>query len=174
MSRYRENSLSLSPEVKSPYSKESMGGRGGLLMRYLIGHCRNVRGVGKSMVVFHLFEELRYSKLNFRVLTTNRSFWRRKMEKWQLFKYHLKQRFCMDHGVDKPHNYGLYGILQLLQGSHLHNFPLKTLKLGQIAFHSLTFQLKCLDFQSNQYKKLDQVLSRFCNALLLPCTLESR
>ena len=94
MSRYRENSLSLSPEVKSPYPKESMlcaigvgeegggGGVGRLLMRYLIGHCRNVRGLANNMVVFHLFEELRYSKLNFRVLTTNRSFWRRKMEKW--------------------------------------------------------------------------------------------
>jgi len=30
--------------------------------------------------------------------------------------------------VDTPQNYeGLYGILQLLQGSHLDNFPLKTL-----------------------------------------------
>ena len=57
--------------------------------------------------------------------------------------------------VDRPQNYkGLYGILQLLQGSHLDNFLLKTLKLGWVAFHSLTFQLKCLDLQSNQYKKL--------------------
>ena len=58
-----------------------------------------------------------------------------------------------------------YGILQLVQGSHLDNFPLKTLKLGWVAFHSLTFQLKwkCLDFQSNQYKKLAPLLSRFCN-----------
>jgi len=57
--------------------------------------------------------------------------------------------------VDKPQNYkDLYGILQLLRGSHLHNFQLKTLKLGWVTFHSITFQLKCLDFQSNQYKKL--------------------
>ena len=70
--------------------------------------------------------------------------------------------------VDRPKNYkGLYAILQLLQGSHLDNFPQKTLKLGWVAFHSLTFQLKCLDFQSNQYKKLAPVLSRFCNGLLL-------
>ena len=34
----------------------------------------------------------------------------------------------------------LYGILQLLQGSHLDNFPQKTLKLDRVAFHSLTFQ----------------------------------
>ena len=39
--------------------------------------------------------------------------------------------------VDRPQNYkGLYGILQLLQGSHLDNFSLKTLKLGWVAFHS--------------------------------------
>ena len=63
-----------------------------------------------------------------------------------------KRRVFMDW-VDRPQNYkALYGILQLLQGSHLDNFPLKTLKLGWVAFHSLTFQLKCLDFQSNQCK----------------------
>ena len=37
--------------------------------------------------------------------------------------------------VDRPRNYkGLYGILQLLQGSHLDIFPQKTLKLGRVAF----------------------------------------
>ena len=67
---------------------------------------------------------------------------------------------------DKPQNCkGLCGILQLLQGSHLDNFPLKTLRLGWVAFHSLAFQLKCLDFQRNQYKKLVPVLSGFCNGL---------
>ena len=66
--------------------------------------------------------------------------------------------------VNKPQNYqDLCRILQLLRGSHLNNFPLKTLKLGWVAFHSVTFQLNCLDFQSNQYKKLAPVLSRFCN-----------
>ena len=47
----------------------------------------------------------------------------------------------------------LYEIWQLLQGSHLDNFLLRTLNLGWVAFHSLTVQLKCLDYQSNQYKK---------------------
>ena len=57
--------------------------------------------------------------------------------------------------VGKSQNYkNLYGILQLLRGSHLHNFQLKTLKRGWVTFHSITFQLKCLDFQSNQFKKL--------------------
>ena len=43
--------------------------------------------------------------------------------------------------VERTKTYkGLYGILQLLQGSHLDNFPQKTLKLGREAFHSLTFQ----------------------------------
>ena len=32
-----------------------------LWSRYTIGHCRNVRGLGKSMVVFCVFEKLRYS-----------------------------------------------------------------------------------------------------------------
>ena len=64
--------------------------------------------------------------------------------------------------IERSQNYkGLYGIFQLLQGSHLDNFKLKTLKHVWIAFHSLTFQLKCLDFQSNQYNKLAPVLSRF-------------
>ena len=68
--------------------------------------------------------------------------------------------------VDRPKNYkGLYGILQLLQGSHLDNFQQRTLKLGRVAFHSVTFQFQCLDFQSNQYKKLAPVPSRFCNGL---------
>ena len=68
--------------------------------------------------------------------------------------------------VDEPQNYkGLYGILQLFQGSHLNNFPLKILKLGWVAFYSVAFQLKCLDFQSNQHKELVPVLSRFCNGL---------
>ena len=52
--------------------------------------------------------------------------------------------------VDKPQNYkDLYGILQLLQGSHLNNFPLKTRTLGCVAFHSVTFELKCLDFRNS-------------------------
>ena len=43
--------------------------------------------------------------------------------------------------VDMPKNYkGLHGILQLLQGSHLDNFPQKTLKIGRVAFHLLKFQ----------------------------------
>ena len=42
--------------------------------------------------------------------------------------------------------------LRLLQGSHLDNFPLKTLKLGWVAFHSLTFQLKLWDYQYNLIK----------------------
>ena len=67
--------------------------------------------------------------------------------------------------VDRPKHYALYGILQLLQGSHLDDFPQKTLKLGRVVFLSLTFQFLSLDFQSNQYKKLAPVPSRFCNGL---------
>ena len=42
--------------------------------------------------------------------------------------------------VDRPQNYkALYGIFQPFQASYLDNFPLKTLKLDWVAFHSLTF-----------------------------------
>ena len=50
-----------------------------------------------------------------------------------------------------------------MQVSH---FALKALKLNLVAFHSITFQLKCLDFRYNEYyKKLVPVLSHFCNGL---------
>ena len=55
-------------------------------------------------------------------------------------------------GVDRQQKYkALYGILQLLlfQGSHLDNFPPKTLKLGWVAFDSTRFQLKCLDIRNS-------------------------
>ena len=58
---------------------------------------------------------------------------------------------------------------QLLQGSDLDTFLLKTLRLDWVAFHSVIFQLKCLDFQCNHCKKLVPVLSRFCNGLLATC-----
>ena len=68
--------------------------------------------------------------------------------------------------MDWVQNYkDFYGILQLLRGSHWNNFLQKTLNLDWVAFHLVTFQLKCLEFQSNQYKKLVPVLSRFCNWL---------
>ena len=71
--------------------------------------------------------------------------------------------------ADRPQNYKgtvCMEYFKLLQCLHLDNFPLKTLKLGWVAFHSLTFQLKYLDFQSYQYEKLAPALSRFCNGLL--------
>ena len=71
-----------------------------------------------------------------------------------------KKSLCMDW-VDRPQKYK--------EGSNLDNFPLKTLKLGWVAFYSLTFQLKFLDFHSNQYKKLAPVLSRFYNGQCFLC-----
>jgi len=51
--------------------------------------------------------------------------------------------------VDRLQNFmGLRGILQLLQGSHLDNFPLNTLNLDSVAFYSVTCQLKCFNFES--------------------------
>ena len=44
--------------------------------------------------------------------------------------------------VDRPQNSrGLYGILQLLQGSHMDNYSLKTLKLGWVAVEMFRFYL---------------------------------
>ena len=58
--------------------------------------------------------------------------------------------------VDQPQKYNdLYGIVQFLQGSHLEN-SLKILKIGWVAFYSLTFQLKGFDFQSNQERNSPQ------------------
>ena len=133
-----------------------------------IGNCRNVRGLGNSKVAFRLSEKLRHSNersANLVVFTASISIKRRKMAKWQLLKYYVKQRVCMDW-VEKPQNYkDLYGILQTLRGCHLKRSLQRTLKLGQIAFHALKFQLRCLNSQSNQCKKLVPVLSRFCNWL---------
>ena len=75
-----------------------------------------------------------------------------------VLKYHSNLRVCMDW-VDRTQNYkGLYGILPILQGSQLDNFPLKSLLLGLVGYHSLTFQLKCVDFNL-----IAPVLSRFCH-----------
>ena len=75
-------------------------------------------------------------QLYFRVFTTNTSIWRRKMTKWQLYKYHPKQRVCMDW-VDRPRNYkGLYGILQLCKVPIWTIFHRKFLNLvGQLFIH---------------------------------------
>ena len=101
-------------------------------------------------------------QLNLEEFTTNRNIWWRKMVALQISP---KTESLYGLGRQAIKGKGLYGLFQLLQGSHLDNFLLKNLKLGWLAFHLLTFQLKCLDCQSNQYKKLALVLSRFCNWL---------
>ena len=90
--------------------------------------------------------------------------------KWQIVALQISPKIESNlYGLGRQAtNYkpGLVWKLQLLQGSHLDNFPLKALKLGLVAFHSETFQLKCLlDFQWNHYKKQIPVLSCFCNGL---------
>ena len=66
--------------------------------------------------------------------------------------------------VDKSQNFGSIRICMVL--CNFCEVPIWTiLKLGWVAFYSEAFQLKCLDFQSTQYKKLVPVLSRFCNWL---------
>ena len=54
----------------------------------------------------------------------------------------------------------LYGLgRQAKQFARLPFGQFSTLKLDWVAFYSVTYQSKCLDFQSNQYKKLVPVLS---------------
>ena len=98
------------------------------------------------MAVFRLFAKLRYSNersTKFESLYHEQKYLGEENGKMVALQIPPKQRLCMDW-VDRPQNdKGLYGILQLLQGSHLDNFPLKTLKFGWVAFHSVTFQLNC-------------------------------
>ena len=85
------------------------------------------------------------------------------MAKWQLFKYHLKQRVCIDW-VDKykPQNYkDLYGILQTLRFPHLNNFLRKTLKLGWVAFHSLTYLALSTQISPRSIKMVYQLFTQY-------------
>ena len=79
-------------------------------------------------------------QLNFRVFTANRRIWEEN-GKMVPFQISPKIESLYGLGIDRPQ--GLYGILQLLLGSHLDNFLLKTLKLGWVAFNSITFPLEC-------------------------------
>ena len=51
----------ISPQYFSDSASGSASGSGFPISWFSIGHYRNVRGLGKSMVVFRLFEKLRYS-----------------------------------------------------------------------------------------------------------------
>jgi len=60
----------VSKSITSHRSPKRNVSNGGLWLKYKslygdrefdIGNCRNARGLGKSKVVFHLFEKLRYS-----------------------------------------------------------------------------------------------------------------
>ena len=116
------------------------------------------------MAVFRLFEKLRHlneRSSKFESLNQEYKYLEEENGKMVALQISPKVESLYMDWVDKPKNYkDLYRILQLLRGFHLNNFPLKTLKLGWVAFHSVTFQFKCLDFQSYQYKKLVPVLSR--------------
>ena len=48
--------------------------------------------------------------------------------------------------VDKPQNYKEWYGFATFAKLYLNIFLLKTLKLGWLAFFSVIFQLKCLDF----------------------------
>ena len=72
--------------------------------------------------------------------------------------------------VDKPQNFkSLYGILEVLQGSHLECFLLTTLNLACLALHSITFRFTCSDLKSNKYKKQQKQETR-PSPLMFNCT----
>ena len=82
-----------------------------------LGHYRNVRGLGKSMVVFRLFEKLRYS--NERSTTFQSLYHKQKYLEEENGKKVAQQispktenLYGLGYWVDRPKNYkGLYGIL---------------------------------------------------------------
>ena len=107
-------------------------------------------------------------QLYFRVFTTNRSIWRRKMEKWQLYKYHPKQRVFVWIGRT-----GQEIIRVCMEFCNFCKVPIWTIfhrkllnLVGQLFIHQhSSFNVQILDFLSNLYKKLAPVPSRFCNGL---------
>ena len=81
-----------------------------------IAHCRNVRELGKSMVVFCLFEKLRYSNERSTKFQSfkNRNIIEEENGKMAALQISPKIESFMNC-VDMPQNFkGLYGILQLL------------------------------------------------------------
>ena len=102
-------------------------------------HCRNVKGLGKSMVVFSLFEKLRCSNerwTKFERLNHEQRYLEEENGKMVALQMPPKIEGLYGLGRQAKNYKGLNGILQHLQGSHLDNFSLKTLKLGWVAFHS--------------------------------------
>ena len=97
-------------------------------------------------------------QLDVRVFTTNRSIWRRTEWLNGSSSNITQNREFMDW-VDRPQGF-VWNFATFARLLFLDNISLKALKLGWVAFHSLKFQLKVLDFQSNQYKKLAPVLSK--------------
>ena len=61
-------------------------------------------------------------------------------------KLPLKIESLYGMGRQVSNSEGLYGILQLLQSSHVDSFPLKTLKLGWVAFHILFPSVMSIQF----------------------------
>ena len=99
-----------------------------------------MRGLGKSMVVFHLFEKIRYSNertSKVASLCQEQKYLEEENGKMIALKISPKIESLYGLGWQVSNSKGQYGILQLLQSSHLDNFPLKTLNLGCIAFHIL-------------------------------------
>ena len=89
-------------------------------------------------------------RLNLRVLSKNRFLKYFEEENGKMIALQISPKIVSLYGLGRQATNFKGFVFQLLQVSHLDNFPLKTLKLDWVGFHSVTFQLKCSDFQSNQ------------------------
>ena len=60
-SQFRNTATRTHSEIKQNRSRTKQEFSREAFSKQIIGHCRNVRGLGKSMVVFRLFEKVRCS-----------------------------------------------------------------------------------------------------------------
>ena len=110
-----------------------------------IGHYRNVRGLGKSMIVFRLFEKLRYSNERstiFQSLYHEQKYLEEENGKMVALQISPKIEFVWIGQTGQKIIRVCMEFCNFCKVPHLDNLPQKTLKLGRVAFHSLpvTFQ----------------------------------
>ena len=87
-------------------------------MQFSTGHCRNVRELGKSKVVFCLFEKLRYSNKRCRIKSESLNHEWKYLEKenGKMVALQISPKVESLYGLGRQATKykGLYGILQLL------------------------------------------------------------
>ena len=135
---------------------------------YSIGNCRNARGLGKSIHFFRLFEKLRYSNERSTKFKSLYQEWKYlEEENGKMVALRISPKIESEFEWIGYTSHKIIRIwMEFCNFCEAPIWPIFCWKLGWVAFHSVKFELKCLDFQSDQYKNLVPVLSRFCNGLL--------